>query len=48
MELLRAEHLIQVVGLHCHVGSTIRDASIYSNVTRILLDIRQKVFSDVI
>ncbi|XP_046638121.1 diaminopimelate decarboxylase-like [Daphnia pulicaria] len=45
LELLRAEHFIQVVGLHCHVGSTIRDASIYSNVTRILLDIRQKLIT---
>lgn len=45
LELLKAERFIQLVGLHCHVGSTIRDAAVYTTVTRILLDIRQKLIT---
>ncbi len=43
--MLKAQKLVQVVGLHCHVGSTIRDASVYTTVTGILLNIRENVFS---
>ena len=43
IDLLLTENLIQVIGLHCHVGSTIRDASVYATVTLTLLQLRDKV-----
>lgn len=43
VQLLKEAELVQLIGLHCHIGSTIRDARLYSEVTQVLLDIRLKV-----
>ena len=43
VQLLKEAELVQLIGLHCHIGSTIRDARLYSEVTRVLLEIRLKV-----
>lgn len=37
--------MVEIIGLHCHIGSTIKDASVYETVVQLLLEIREKVKS---
>ncbi len=43
LETLQEEALVEIVGLHCHIGSTISDVSCYAEVIKTLIKVADKV-----
>ena len=41
--ILKSTPLVKLVGLHCHIGSTISDTSVYKDVAKLFMDMVQMV-----
>ena len=43
LSILKSTPLVKLVGLHCHIGSTISDTSVYKDVAKLFMDMVQTV-----
>lgn len=43
LQMIKTNTNISLVGLHCHIGSTIEDVSVYEDVSQLLLQISRKL-----
>ena len=43
LSILKSTPLVKLVGLHCHIGSTISDTSVYKDVAKLFMDMVQMV-----